>query len=195
MYIPNLDKAVLLERLKYTLKKKEVVQLAESFSKVGIEPSEMLVYAMHIDDVTAFHSAWVLENMLLPNPLALDYYLPEIIDLIPLIKSESVKRHLSKLVAIGIERIIKRKATKVFEKNFWALNLEPLEEACFKWLVDDCTKPAVKAHCMDILYSLSTRQRWIAEELPHIIENQMAFGSPGVRSKGKAVLKLLREFR
>lgn len=191
----SFNKSKLFERLKYTLKKDDVVQLAESFMKIGVDPSELLTITSSNDTATAFHSAWVLENMLLPNPLALDYYLPDIVELIPSISNESVKRHLAKLTALGIDRIIKRKSSKVFEKKFWTINLEPLEEACFKWLVDEKTKPAIKAHCMDILYSLATRQKWIADELPHIIENQMTYGSPGIRSKGKTVLKLLRELR
>ncbi|PKP35116.1 MAG: hypothetical protein CVT98_10370 [Bacteroidetes bacterium HGW-Bacteroidetes-15] len=195
MFIPELDRDKLFERLKYTMKKQEVIQLAESFISIGIEPDAILKYTSHTVDAVGFHSAWVLENMLLPNPEALDYYLPNIIEYIPLTQNESVKRHLTKLASYGINRIVNRKSSRVFEREFWKINLEPLEEVCFKWFVDEKTRPAVKVYCMEILYLLSTRQRWIAEELPHIIENQMTFGSPGIRSKGKTMLKLLRELR
>jgi hypothetical protein len=81
------------------------------------------------------------------------------------------------------------------ERQFWRLNLEPLEEICFFWLVDSETKPAVKAHSMDILTILSTRQKWISDELPNIIESQMRIGSPAIIAKGKEVLKSLAKNR
>jgi hypothetical protein len=193
MYIPNIDRASLLERLKFSMKKEEVVRLANSFFEIGISPEEVIEYTKNSNAATAFHSAWVLENMLLSLPEALDYYLPYIVEAIPVTDNESVRRHLTKLAAIGIKRIVKKEASRVFDKEFWSINLEPLEEVCFKWFVSEDSKPAVKAHCLEILYLLSTRQKWIAEELPQIIENQMHFGSPGLKAKGKAILKLLRQ--
>lgn len=195
MFIPDLDRNKLIERLNYTMKKQEVISLAESFSQLGVEPDEILSLTASSNQAVCFHSAWVLENMLLPFPEALDYYLPNLIEFLPNTTNSSVRRHLAKLVAYGIKRIVTRKSSRIFERNFWTINLEPLEEACFKWFVNEDTKPAVKAHCMDILYLLSIKQRWIAEELPHIIENQMSYGSPGIRAKGKAVLKLLKELK
>jgi hypothetical protein len=86
-------------------------------------------------------------------------------------------------------RIVKKQTPRTMERQFWRINLEPLEDICFLWLVDPETKPAVKGHCMEILYYLSYRQKWIAEELPHIIENQMNIGGPAIVAKGKEMLK------
>jgi hypothetical protein len=193
MYLPDIDRIKLIERLQFTMKKKDVLQLAESFSLSGFEIEEIISLTSHSNQTLGFHSAWVLENMLLPMPEALDYYLLVIIEQLPHTTNPSVKRHFAKLVSFGINRIVKRQTAKVFEKEFWQTNLEPLEEVCFKWLVEENTKPAVKAHCMDILFLLSYRQKWIAEELPHIIENQMEMGPPSIRAKGKEILKSIKK--
>lgn len=192
MFNPNYDKDTFFERLKFALTKKDVLQMVRIGNDLKIEPNEMLSLTLHNDSSISFHAAWILENMLFNNPNALDYYLPKIINNLIISQSSSVRRHLAKLTAFGIFRIVNQKSSKLFQKVFWSINLEPLEEVCFKWLVDDRTKPAVKAHCMEILFLLSTREKWIAEELPHIIENQMEYGSPGIRSKGITILKKLR---
>ena len=192
MYIPNLDRSKLLERLKYSMTKKEVLQLAQSFFESGIDPEDILSLSNNENQAVGFHSAWVLENMLLPFPEALDYYLPKIIEKIPTSQNASVQRHLTKMASHGIQRIVKRKTSRILEKEFWKTDLEPLEECCFKWLVDEETKPAVKAHCMDILFLLSKHQRWIADELPYIIDNQVSLGSPGLRARGKEIIKQLK---
>lgn len=193
MYTPGLDREMLIERLRYSLTKRDVVQLAHTFSEIGIEPEELLELSINGSSTIGFHAAWVLENMLIPFPEALDYYLPTIINYLPQTKNPSVQRHLAKLSAIGIKRVIKRETTRIFEKELWRSNLEPLEECCFKLLVDDNTKPGVKVHCMDILFYLSFRQKWIAEELPYIIQNQMHLGSPALRARGKEIIKQVKK--
>ena len=195
MFIPDFDKSKLIDRLNYAMTKGDVLQLIEAFSNLGVLPTELLDLTEHPDQTVGFRSAWVLENMLLSNLKALDYYLPVVIEHFICSGSSSVRRHLGKITAIGIRRIIKRQTSRVFDKEFWQLNLEPLEEVCFEWLVDESTKPAIKAHCMEILYLLSKRQRWIANELPFIIESQMEIGSPALKAKGSAVLKLIRTQR
>jgi hypothetical protein len=193
VYLPGINKEKLLERLNYSMTKKEVLQLVKSFSDLGVEFEEIIALTLHGDQSIRFHSAWVLENMFIKSPEALDYYLPTLIENLPKTKNHSVQRHLTKLISIGVKRIVKRKTSKVFDREFWQTNLEPLEEICFKWLVDEKSKPAIKAHCMDVLFHLSIRQKWIAQELPYIIENQMEIGTPALRAKGKKVLMLLKE--
>jgi hypothetical protein len=172
--------------------KKVVVQLAQSFSEIGLEPEELLRITTTSKYPTCFHAAWVLENTLISFPEAIDYYLPTIIEHIPLTSNPSVQRHLTKLAAVGLRRLITRKTARIFEKEFWKTNLEPIEDCCFQWLVDPDTKPGIKTHCMEILYLLSTRQKWIAQELPFIIENQINLGSPALKAKGNEILKSLR---
>lgn len=191
MYIPNTDKLQLLDRLRYRMTKKDVQWLASEFKKQRIDPEELIALCCSSDPTKAFHSAWVLENILLLKPEGIDYYLPKLVALLPQIRNNSVKRHFAKLICIGVRRVVLKETTRSYERDFWEMNLEPLEELCFKWFVDEETKPAIRVHSMVILYLLSMREPWIAEELPAIIEIQMEFSSPGIRAKGKQILKLL----
>lgn len=195
MYKPALNRSALIQRLDFAMTKKDVVAIAEAFLECEVYPNEVLTIAVEAKGTTAFHAAWVLENMLVAIPEALDYYLPEIVTQLPATTNASVQRHLLKLTAIGIKRIIKRETSRTMEREFWKMNLEPLEESCFLWLVDCNSKPAVKVHCMEILYLLSYRQKWIAEELPHVIESQMNISGPAIAARGKEVLKSLSKKR
>ncbi|MDD3891809.1 MAG: hypothetical protein PHE03_05835 [Bacteroidales bacterium] len=186
-----MDKQQLIERLRFTARKIEVIQLAESFVELGVKPDELMALSLHPVESVRFHSAWVLENILLLNLEELDYYLLVLVCYLPRVKSDSVKRHFAKLIAVGVNRIVKKSTAKIFVKIFWSENLELLEETCFRLFVDEKTKSAVKVHSLEILYLLSTRERWIAEELPNIIENQMSFGSPSIRTRGEEILRKL----
>lgn len=186
-----MDKQWLIERLRYSTRKVEVIQLAQSFVELGVKPDELMALSLHPVESVRFHSAWVLENILLRNLEELDYYLLDLVWYLPRVKSDSVKRHFAKLIAIGVNRIVKKRTSKIFEKIFWSENLDSLEETCFNWFVDEKTKSAVKVHCLEILFLLSTREKWIAEELPYIIENQISFGSPSLRARGREILRKL----
>lgn len=173
--------------------KKDVLWLANEYVSAKHDIELLISHACCTDTSKAFRAAWILENILTQNPLALDYYTIKLIELLPEVKSESVKRHFTKLISHGICRIVKSKASKIYERELWTTNLEPLEELCFKWFVEEDTKPAVKAHALEILFLLSTREKWIATELPQIIENQIRYGSPGLKAIGKSVLKRLEQ--
>lgn len=192
MFIPDYDKRHLLDRLKYTMTKKDVLWIVNEFREQKLDTEELITLSSSSDSALAFHSAWVLENILLSKPEGIDFYLPRLVELLPKITNDSVKRHFTKLISIGIRRIVLKETTRSCEREFWALDLEPLEELCFKWFVEEDTKPALKVHALVILFLLSTREPWIAEELPGIIENQMQLSSPGFRAKAKQILRLLK---
>lgn len=186
-----MDKLWIIERLRYPTKKAEVLQLVTLFTDMEVSPEEVMELSLHPNESIAFHSAWVLENMLLPHPTMLDYYLVDIISYLPKLQNESAKRHYTKLVAFGLGRVVDKKTAKVFEKSFWKENLDPLEELCFSWLFDEETKSGIKVHCLEILYLLSSRKTWIADELPGIIESKINFDPPAMRARGLEILRKL----
>ena len=182
-----MEKERLISRLNFAMRKVEVIQLAESFIQLQVKPDELIELALQPSRV-GFRAAWVLENVLLQNMQALDYYLLEIAHRLPLVKTDSVKRHFAKILAVGLNRIVSHKAAKVFIKAFWSANHESLQEFCFNGFIDEKSKSALRVHCLEILYLLSTREKWIAEELPAIIENQLAYCAPSLRARGKDIL-------
>lgn len=187
-----MDRQWLMERLKHPVQKRDVLELAHLFDHLEVSPEEVMEFSIHSNPTIAFHSAWVLESMLFANFQKLDYYLLELIDYLPWLDSDSTRRIFLKIIAKGMGRICEKQTARIFEKNFWKENHDSLEEICFRWLFDDGSKSAVKVHCLEILYLLSTRKLWIADELPGIIESKLTYSSPAIRARGQKILRRLQ---
>lgn len=187
-----MEKERLIERLQFAMGKKNCLALAELFAEMEDGISILFDLCQSDNERLSFHAAWVLENTLISNPDAFSLCLSKIIELIPSIKSPSVQRHFSKLLNHAMADCTKNRLPKDACQLFKKMDMEPIVETCFEWLTDRNTKPAVKAHCMDILLYLSQRYDWIAEELPYVLEVQLLDATPGIVNKGKKVLEILR---
>lgn len=190
-----MEKDRLIERLNYLMGKKDAVTLAELFASMDDGISILFELCQSNNEKLSFHSAWVLENALLQNPDIFSLSLSKIIELIPTTKNPSAQRHFAKLLNHAMDACSKNTFPKDACQLFKKVDMEPIVETCFEWLMSPVVKPAVKAHCMDILVYLSKRYDWIADELPHVIELQMIDGTPGIVSKGKKTLGTLRKAR
>lgn len=188
-----MEKERLIERMHFVMCKKDVLALAELFAVMEGGVTILFELCQSENEKLSFHSAWVLENVLTSNPDLFGLCLSNIIETIPKIKNSSLQRHFCKLLSIAMqycqENILSNDACNLLKKA----DMEPIVEVCFEWLMDFTTKPAVKAHCMDILLYLSNCYEWIADELPHVIELQMIDASPGIKSKGTKVIERLRK--
>ncbi len=188
-----MEKERLIERLNYVMGKKEVLTLAEIFTEMEDGISILWNLCQCSNEKLSFHSAWVLENVLIPNPELFSLNFSKIIELLPTTKSPSLQRHLCKLLSYAMENCSRNKLPNDACLLFKEMNMEPIVEVCFEWLLNPLVKPSVKAYCMDILFHLSKRYDWITNELPHIIELQMIDGTPGVKAKGNIVIKRLKK--
>lgn len=187
-----MEKEKLIERLLFVMGKKDVLVLAELFAEMEDGITILFELCESDNEALSFHAAWVLENVLTSNPDLFALSVPKIISLIPITTNPSTKRHFSKLLNHAMEDCTKNRLPKDVCQLFKRMDMEPVVETCFEWLTDKNTKPAVKAHCMDILLYLSKRYEWIAEELPYVIELQIIDGTPGIVNKGRKVLELLK---
>ena len=183
---------MLIERLKFTMMKKDVLALADHFSGIENGVSTLFELCQSEDEKLSFHSAWILENVLASNNSLFALCLLDIIEKLPSIEKPSTQRHFSKLLNMAMDACVNKKLSKDACNLLKKVDMEPIIESCFEWLMDKKTKPAVKAHCMDILYFLSERYSWIKDELPHVIELQMIDASPGIKNKGLKTLEKLR---
>ncbi len=62
---------------------------------------------------------------------------------------------------------------------------------CFDFLIDPKEAVAVKIYSMEVLYHLTLKEPDLKNELILVIEENMVYGSAGVRSRGRKVLKRL----
>jgi len=190
-----MEKERLIERLKYVMCKKDVIALAKLFSEMNDGVSILFKLCQSKDEKLSFHSAWVLENVLSSNIGLFSISIPFIVDQLPRIKNPSTRRHFSKLLNMAMIACEKNLFPKDACRLFMKLDMEPVIETCFEWLLDVDTKPAIKAHCMDILVYLSEKHEWIKDELPHVIELQMIDGTPGIIAKGSMTLVRLKKIK
>ncbi|MHC1702447.1 MAG: hypothetical protein AB9846_00940 [Tenuifilaceae bacterium] len=188
-----MEKERLIERLNFTMMKKDVLALAEMFKELDGGVAILFDLCQSKNETLSFHAAWVLENVLTSNRDLFSLSIPKIIELLPTIKSSSLQRHFCKLLKIAMDLCNSNDLPKDACNLFKKLDMEPVVESCFEWLMDPLAKPAVKAHCMDILFYLSKRYDWITDELPHVIKLQMIDTTPGIRNKGEKVLGILRK--
>jgi hypothetical protein len=188
-----MEKERLIERLNFIMGKKDTLALAELFTSMDDGVSTLFDLCQSDNEMLSFHAAWVLENALSANPELFGQNFSKIIELLPTLKNPSLIRHFCKLLNLALDgcrnNVLPQEACQMLKK----IDMEPAIESCFEWLIDSESKPAVKAQCMDILYHLSKRYDWIAEELPYVIELQIIDGTPGIKAKGKKVLEMLRK--
>lgn len=188
-----MKKEMLIERLQFVMGKKEVLALADLFTEMEDGVEILFELCQSENEMLSFHAAWVLENVLTSNPDLFSLCISKIVEILPTVKSPSLKRHFSKLLNHAMADCNNNRLPKDACQLFKKMDMEPIVETCFDWLTDQNTKPAVKAHCMDILLYLSKRYEWIVEELPYVIELQILDGTPGIVSKGKKALEILRK--
>jgi hypothetical protein len=186
-----MDDNKILERLRYSLRKNDVLNLAEIFSKQSNGIEQLVELTSNSDSVLAFHSAWVLEHIVVDNSELLRKWFIPIIDKMPLTKNLSVQRHYAKIVkcSLGNGAVKDIVGSKKYNGK-----IEKLIEVSFEWLLNNKTPIAVKAYCMDILMYFAPNNQWIKEELPHVIRLNMIDASPGISSKSKKVLEQLSSY-
>ena len=98
-----MDNNKIFERLRYSLRKNDVLNLAEIFSKQPNGIAQLLELTSNSDKVLAFHSAWVLEHILIDSPQQLQKWFIPIVETMPNTKNMSVQRHYAKIVKCALE--------------------------------------------------------------------------------------------
>lgn len=176
----------LTERLKYSLRKSEVQQLASFFS---VHPQGIdILFKLSTSDnsVSAFHAAWVLESCITGSRSLLDVYADRLVALIPELRNNSVRRHFCKLFKTWLIANQNNLSEWIDACNG---DVEVLIEACYGWLLSNDVSVGVKVHCLDILWILSSRFHWIDEELPNTIRLIQIDSTPGIKAMVRRIKK------
>jgi hypothetical protein len=127
----------------------------------------------------AWHAAWVIDHVSEADPSLLEPYIPDLIDCLPKLKSSSLKRHFTRMI-----------------------NRHDIPENQMGMLIDvlyDFLSPsedvAVRANALEILLKLALKEPELQSELicvtEAILEEDL---TPGMISKGKKILRLLRHY-
>lgn len=178
-----------------------IIQLTETFGKTKVNKLKIILneqrfalhdlidLTFHPDKTIAFRSAWLLENVILSNPVAclneIDYLLTQFTK----VNHPSCKRHYAKIVMY----ITSPKTHPLIKEYLQDRNLEPVVEQCFDWLIDPKILIAVKVFAAETLYNLIHRYKWISEELKDQLSFLMNNGSAAIQSRGKKLLIALHK--
>ncbi len=180
-----MDVATLIQKISKPIGKKEAGDLA---SKNAGSAHELIKLSLHPDYEIAFRAAWILEQIAFSQDAEFHTLASDFSRVYVKLKNESCQRHYTKIMMhLSLPENIGHQLV--------GIDLEPIVETTFEWLIDPDTPVAVRVNCMDILYNLRKRYDWISDELGAQIQFQMRDGSAALQSRGKKVLHRLSKFK
>ncbi|HWZ36575.1 MAG TPA: hypothetical protein VNW51_10465 [Mucilaginibacter sp.] len=180
-----MDQQKLIERIKETIGKLKVLELSNILKKEQFDLRELIQITHHKKEAIAFRAAWILENLYLQQPEIYVSHVEDIFGAMPAIKWPGVKRHYAKIVMYTTSP----KAPKAINDKLAGLDMEPVIERLFDWIIDADVKIAVKVSAAEALYNLRMQHEWIKDELCNQLEFLMRDGSAAIQSRGKKLLK------
>jgi len=167
--------------------KSRVVKLSATLQKQHFSLHDLIDITFNQDKNIAFRAAWILENLFLQKPDSylhdLDYLLSRIKD----VTNPSCKRHYAKIVM----HITSPKSPGSIQQKLVEIDLEPVVEQLFDWMIDPKVLIAVKVFAAQALFNLRNRYTWITEELANQIQFLMRNGSAAIQSRGRKLLSRL----
>jgi len=179
----------LIKQISGTIGKTKVLELSRILKEQQFLLRDLVAITFHPDKNIAFRAAWILENLFLTNPIDYESDLQYIISRIKEVKHESCQRHYAKIMM----HMTSPKAPAVIKSKLAQTDMEGVIEQCFDWMIDPAVKIAVKVFASEVLFNLRSRYPWIKDELADELPFLMRNGSPGIQSRGKKLLYLLKE--
>ncbi len=167
--------------------KSRVVKLSAILQKQHFFLRDLIDITFHQDKNIAFRAAWILENLFLQKPDSylhdLDYLLSRVKD----VTNPSCKRHYAKIAM----HITSPKSPGSIQQKLAEIDLEPVVEQLFDWMIDPKVLIAVKVFAAQALFNLRNRYTWLTEELANQIQYLMRNGSAAIQSRGRKLLSRL----
>lgn len=167
--------------------KTKVVKLSAIIQKQQFSIKDLIDITFHPDKNIAFKAAWILENLFLQKP---ESYIGDVEYLISRVKdvdNPSCKRHYAKILM----HITAPKAPASIRQKLAAIDIEPVVEQLFDWLIDPKILIAVKVFTAEALFNMRNRYDWIAEELANQVRFLMRDGTAAIQSRGRKILSRL----
>jgi hypothetical protein len=87
--------------------------------------------------------------------------------------------------------ITAKNSPQIIQQKLQQLDLEPVVEQCFDWMIDAKVKIAVKVFASEAIFNLRNRYPWIKEELTNQVKFLMRNGPPAIQSRGRKLMASL----
>ena len=179
----------IVKQLATSMGKTTVVDLSKKLKDQKFPYRDVIDLTFHPDKQIAFRAAWLMDTLYFDDPL---YYLDDIdylLHQIPNIKYPASKRHYSRIIL----NLTSPKAPKPIQDKLAGLDLEPVVEHFFDWMIDPKVKVAVKVFVTEVIFNLRDRYPWVNEELSNQIQFLMRDGTAAIQSTGKKLMKELKK--
>jgi hypothetical protein len=183
-----ISKEDLVKQISDTIGKAKVLTLSRILKEQDFVLRDLIDLTFYADEDIAFRAAWILENVFLQDPSRYETDLKYLVSRIKEVKHASCKRHYAKIMM----HITDKKAPKIIQQKLIMLDLEPVVEQCFDWMIDQKVLVAVKVFASEALFNLKDRYPWIKEELTEQIRFLMKNGSAAIQTRGRKLLALLK---
>ncbi|MBS2097538.1 hypothetical protein [Carboxylicivirga linearis] len=121
----------------------------------------------------AWRSAYLIDLIHDVNPSIIEPYLKEMIALVAKESNQSIKRHYLRILS-------QHDLNELADGQFIDL--------CFKWLGNENTPIAVKAHCMTIIHNITHYYPDLISEFILVLEGLLPYGSKGEVNRAKKIL-------
>ncbi len=174
----------LIKQISSTMGKTKVLELSRILKEQHFALRDLVDLTFDADRDIAFRAAWILENIFLQDPTRYEADLGYLVSRIKEVKHASCKRHYAKIMM----HITAKKAPPVIKQKLQELDLEPVVEQCFDWMIDPEVLVAVKVFASEALFNLRNRYTWINEELADQIRFLMKNGTAAIQSRGRRLL-------
>jgi hypothetical protein len=182
-----MDQTELIKQITNNIGKVKVLGLSKILHENRFDLRDLIAITFHHNKDVAFRATWLLENVFLDNP---ETYLPELDFLlsgITKVKHPGPQRHYAKIVM----HITEPSAPKIIKDKVRQLDMEPVVEQLFEWMITPKVKIAVKAFAAEALFNMKDRYPWVKDELAQQLQFLMRDGTAAIQSKGKKLLQQL----
>jgi hypothetical protein len=179
-----ISQAELFKQISGTIGKTKVLELSRILSGPQFALRDLIMVTFNSNKDIAFRATWILENVFLHDPTNYEPDLEYLLSRVKEVKHAGCQRHYAKILM----HITDLKAPLAIKNKLTNLDMEPIIEQCFDWMIDPKVKTAVKCFSSEVLFNLRKRYPWINEELENQVKFLMRSGSPGIQSRGKKIL-------
>jgi hypothetical protein len=179
----------LLKQISDTIGKTKVLELSRILKAQDFALRDLIDITFFDDKDIAFRAAWILENIFLKTPEIYEPDLEYLLSRVNDVKHASCQRHYAKIAM----HITGKKAPVIIEQKLQQIDMEPIVEKCFDWMIDPKVKVAVKVFASETLFNLCNRYSWVKDELADQIIFLMRNGTAAIQSRGKKLLALLAD--
>ena len=182
-----LTPAELIKEISGTMAKVKVVKLTAILEKQHFAVRDLIDITFYSNKDIAFRAAWILENLFLKKPESyledMDYLFSRVKD----VEYPSCQRHYAKIVM----HVTSPKSPLSIQQKLKEIDLDPIVEKLFDWMIDPKVRVAVKVFASEALFHIRERYPWITEELANQILFLMRNGTAAIQSRGKKLLSQL----